>query len=119
MGTWRSSATSAARVSSWKKAASAHSKGQHSHGPFWPRETGQGYTHPGGGFRQGRGEHSERRSKRRGDGRRGLDAPGEGPGGPEWGAPRRSDGGRSEHRGRRATLGTQGRSTRRRKRRRV
>jgi hypothetical protein len=39
---------------------------------------------PGGGFPQGRGEHRERRSKRRGDSQRGPDAPGEGTGGAEW-----------------------------------
>src|SRR5215217_4741110 len=47
--------------------------------------------------------HLERRSKRRGDGPRGLDAPGEGQGGADRGVHRRSDGGRSGHRGRRAT----------------
>src|SRR5215216_7339884 len=40
-----------------------------------------GLYSPWGRVPQGRGEHHERRSKRRGDGPRGLDAPSEGPGG--------------------------------------
>src|SRR5215210_1098509 len=86
----------------------------------WSCETGQGYTHPGGRVSaRKRRAHHERRSQRRGDGQRGLDASGQDPGGADRGVHRRSAGGRSGHRGRHATQGTQGRPPRRRKCRRV
>src|SRR5215210_3440803 len=76
------------------------------------------YTHPRRKVFARRRDHRARGSKRRRDGQRGPDAPGEGPGGAAWGAHRRSDGGRSGNRGWPATHGTQGWSPRRRGRRR-
>src|SRR5688572_956610 len=85
------------------------------HGPFGPEEPTPGlYTHPRRKVFARRREHHARGSKRRRDGRRSPDAPGQGSGGAAWGAHRRSDGGRFGYRGWPATQGTQGWSPRRR-----